>query len=98
MKPLGAKVLKSVCLTCCFLLLSLTASAQAPDRRQWGGTVGGVQMAVEDAGFVGAGVRGLRVTFRNLRDEEINLYLGLVGGAGVRPCKLDPAPSAPCDL
>jgi hypothetical protein len=75
-----------------------SASAQESDRRQWGEASGGVQMAVEDAGFVGAGVRRLRVTFRNLRDEEVNLYLGVVGGAGVRPCKLDPAPAAPCDL
>jgi len=98
MKPLSAKVLKLACLTCCLLLPLLSAIAHATDRQQWGEASGGVQIAVEDAGFVGAGGRRLRVTFRNLSGEEINLYLGDVGGAGVRPCKLDPAPAAPCNL
>jgi hypothetical protein len=98
MKPLRTKVIETFCLTLCLLLLLLQVGAQELDRRQWGEASGGVQMAVEDAGVVGAGVRKLRVTFRNLRDEEINLYLGMVGGRGVRPCKLDPAPAAPCDL
>jgi hypothetical protein len=98
MKPLRAKALETVCLTFCLLLLSLPASAQEPDRRQWGEPSVGMRMSVEDAGFDGEGVRKLRVTFRNLRNEGVNLYLGFVGGRGVRPCKLDPAPAAPCQL
>ena len=46
-------------------------------------------MSIADGGVVKTGVPNLRVTFRNLRDEEINLYLGTVGGGGPRPCKLD---------
>jgi hypothetical protein len=98
MKPLRTKVIEPFCLTLCLFLLLLQVGAQELDRRQRGEASGGVQMAVEDAGVVGAGVRKLRVTFRNMRDEEINLYLGMVGGRGVRPCKLDPAPAAPCNL
>jgi hypothetical protein len=50
---------------------------------------GDVEMSIADGGVVKTGVPNLRVTFRNLRDEEINLYLGTVGGRGPRPCKLD---------
>jgi hypothetical protein len=46
-------------------------------------------MSIADAGKVKNGVPNLRVTFRNLRDEEINLYLGTIGGGGSRPCRLD---------
>jgi hypothetical protein len=46
-------------------------------------------MSIADGGVVKTGIPNLRVTFRNLRDEQINLYLGTIGGGGARPCKLD---------
>lgn len=95
---ISSQMLKSTWLSFCLLLLPLPARAHVPDQRQWGAAVGGVQMAVEDAGFAEPGVPKLRVTFRNLRAEDLNLYLGVVGGSGRRPCQLDPAPAAACDL
>src|SRR5258705_1423822 len=36
---------------------------------------GDIEMSIADGGVVKTGVPNLRVTIRNLRDEEINLYL-----------------------
>ena len=76
---LGIKPLNTICASL-LLLLSLSSGTQASDD---------VEMSIADAGVVKTGVPNLRVTFRNLRDEEINLYLGTIGGRGPRPCKLD---------
>src|SRR5438128_6254463 len=98
MKSLRVKILNLICASFFLLNPGFTVRAQSAGDPLWGNPSGGVRMSVEDAGFDGAGVRKLRVTFRNLRTEGVNLNLGLVGGRGVRPCKLDPAPAAPCQL
>jgi hypothetical protein len=76
---LRIKPLNTICASL-LLLLSLSSGTQASDD---------VEMSIADASVVKTGVPNLRVTFRNLRDEEINLYLGTIGGRGPRPCKLD---------
>jgi hypothetical protein len=46
-------------------------------------------MSVTQAGFVKPGVPKLIVTFRNTRNDDVDLFLGIVGGSGPRPCVLD---------
>ncbi len=80
MKFLSTKALNTVCASLLLLLLNLPSGAQSS---------ADVEMSIADGGVVKTGVPKLRVTIRNLRDEEINLYLGTIGGWGPRPCKLD---------
>ena len=63
--------------------------ASSPEPLVGSSIVRDVEMSIVDGGVVKTGVPNLRVTFRNLRDTEINLYLGTIGGRGPRPCKLD---------
>jgi hypothetical protein len=75
------KALSSICASLLLLLLvSISLRTQSSDD---------IKMSIEADGRVKNGVPNLRATFRNLRDEEINLYLGTIGGRGPRPCKLD---------
>ncbi|HEX8844832.1 MAG TPA: hypothetical protein VF791_09330 [Pyrinomonadaceae bacterium] len=71
------------------LFLSIPAWAQSSDSQQWGEAVEGVQMSITDSGLVKAGIPKLRVTFRNTRSEDVDLYLGTIGGWSARPCDLD---------
>jgi hypothetical protein len=90
MKLLRITVLNAIC-ACLFLtlLLSLSAQGQSSDSSQWGSAVDGIQMSISDAGYVKAGIPKLRVTFRNLTNEDTYLYLGTIGGGGARPCNLN---------
>ena len=80
MRFLRIKALNTICASSLLLLLNLPSVVQSS---------ADVEMSIADGGVVKTGVPNLRVTFRNLRDEEINLYLGTIGGQGPRPCKLD---------
>src|SRR5215211_4205232 len=72
--------INAVNIVCASLLLLLMSGAQSSDV---------VEMSIAAGDVIKTGVPKLRVTFRNLRDEEINLYLGTIGGRGARPCQLD---------
>jgi hypothetical protein len=80
MRFLRIKALNTISASLLLLLLNLPSVVQSS---------ADVEMSIVDGGVVKTGVPNLRVTFRNLRDEEINLYLGTIGGQGPRPCKLD---------
>ena len=69
------KVLNTSCVSLLLLLLSLSSGAQSSDD---------VEMSISNGGVVKTGAPTLRVTFRNLRDKEMNLYLGTIGGGGGR--------------
>jgi hypothetical protein len=73
------RIIKIVCGSF-LLLLGLAYQARAAD---------GLELSIAQIGLVKPGVPNLRVTFRNLSDQEINLNLGTIGGHGQRPCKLD---------
>lgn len=88
MKPLYIRVLNLTCASFFLCILGLPVRAQSSDNLQWGEAVDGVQMSISEAGVVKAGVPNLRVTFRNNRQEDVDLYLGLIGGSGPRPCIL----------
>jgi hypothetical protein len=95
MRSLCIKALNAICVSFFLLLLNLPARAQSSDDPQWGEATDGVQMSISDAGFVEAEVPKLRVTFQNKRKEDIDLYLGTIGGWSPRPCNLDNR-SIPC--
>jgi hypothetical protein len=89
MKSLRIKTFRAVCVA--FMLFSLNAAskAQSSGEPEWGEAVDGVQMSISDAGLVKPGVPKLVVTFRNTRSEDVDLFLGIIGGSGPRPCLLD---------
>lgn len=89
MKSLCSKALSLICITFFLCLLCLPVRGQSSDNLQWGEAVDGVQMSISEAGVVKAGVPNLRVTFQNNRKEDVDLYLGIVGGSGPRPCILE---------
>ena len=89
MKSLRIKSLNVICATLLLLLVSHSSKAQSSEGLQWGESGDGLQLSIAEDGVIRAGVPNLWVTFRNLRDEEINLSLGIIGGWGPRPCKLD---------
>lgn len=71
----------------CFSVLRSHAQTSVPT--QTGEPIDGVQMTISENGLVKTGVPNLRVVFRNVVDHDVNINLGLVGGSGPRPCKLD---------
>jgi hypothetical protein len=89
MKSLCGKVLNLICTSFFLLILSLTVRAQSSGGLQWGEAVDGVQMSISEAGSVKAGEPNLRVTFKNDLKEDVDLYLGIIGGSGPRPCVLE---------
>ena len=89
MNHLSRKILNAVYISSSLLLLSLPLRAQSPDSTSWGEAVEGVQMSISAAGYVKPGVPKLRVTFRNNRSEDVDLYLGIIGGSSPRPCDLE---------
>lgn len=80
MKFLEIKFRNTICAWLLLLLLNFPTGAQSS---------GHLEMSIAHGDAVEMGVPSLRVTFRNLSEKEINLYLGSIGGRGPRPCKLD---------
>jgi hypothetical protein len=89
MNSLSIKILNLVCASFLLLIWGLPVKAQSSGNLQWGEAVDGVQMAISEAGTVKPGVPNLRVTFKNNRQEDVDLYLGIIGGSGTRPCVLE---------
>ena len=89
MKSLCNGVLNLICVSLFICVLSLPVRAQSSDNLQWGEALDGVQMSISEAGSVSTGLPNLRVTFQNNRKEDVDLYLGIIGGSGPRPCLLD---------
>jgi hypothetical protein len=104
MKDGGMKSLsiKAVCVIGICLLLHPSAAlrprGQSVEDSRWGEPVDGVQLSISAVESERADVSKFKVRFRNAGGQDINLYLGIVGGTGPRPCGLDPAPKAPCNL
>lgn len=95
MKTLSRMVFNTVGVSFLLMLLQPPVVAQSSDDLQWGESVEGVQMSISTAGWAKPGVPKLRVVFRNTRTDDVDLYLGIIGGWSQRPCNVD-GKSIPC--